>query len=73
MGHLLRTLEGPNEIDRLTQAYEVLADAYLKHRSGKSVLLENVGNGSRFKSLCSMVLATEGLMHVVVSYVVNAI
>ena len=64
MGHLLRTLEGPNEIDRLTEAYEVLADAYLKHRSGKSESLENVGCGSRFRTLCSMVLATEDFMHV---------
>ena len=34
MGHLIRTLNNPEELGRLPEAYCVLAKAYLEHRSG---------------------------------------
>jgi hypothetical protein len=55
MPHLIRTLVGPAEINRLQEAYTVLARAYLSHRAGGSA--ERASND--YQGLTRSVLASE--------------
>lgn len=61
MAHLIRTLVGDNDLNRLEEAYIVLANAYLQHRSGPT----NPGAADpNFAALRDRVLASENLLNV---------
>lgn len=61
MAHLIRTLVGDNDLNRLEEAYIVLANAYLQHRSGPT----NPGAADlNFATLRDRVLASENLVNV---------
>lgn len=55
MAHLIRTLVGPAELDRLQEAYTVLARAYLTHRAGG----DEQNTNHDFQRLTRSVLASE--------------
>ncbi len=57
MGHLIRTLVGDADLNRLPAAYDVLAEAYLACRAGKLVDCKDAINS--FSALRDSVLASE--------------
>lgn len=61
MAHLIRTLVGDNDLNRLEEAYIVLAEAYLAHRNGQT---KPAAAESNFEILRDRVLASESRVNV---------
>jgi hypothetical protein len=61
MAHLIRTLVGKKDLDRLEEAYIVLAEAYLQHRTGQT---NSRSGGTGFEALRQRVLASEAKVNI---------
>jgi hypothetical protein len=61
MAHLIRTLVSEEDLNRLEEAYIVLAEAYLQHRTGQAISA-TVGIG--FGALRKRVLASEDSVNI---------
>ncbi|MEO2026613.1 MAG: hypothetical protein ABGZ23_12110 [Fuerstiella sp.] len=59
MGHLIRTLEGKKDLERLEEAYVVLAQGYLSHRAGQRYDEPETEGVPSFEDLKTYVLRSE--------------